>query len=123
MKRFEEPRVPLVQATAESLPFADESFDIAFSSFGAVPFVAEPARVMAESARVLRPGGHLGLVWNVRDERIPWVKRLGHLTMLLVSVTITAACTSLMRCGWLTSIERGRSMIVASNAARISPCS
>ncbi|WP_416259134.1 class I SAM-dependent methyltransferase [Gordonia jacobaea] len=57
MKRFDEPRVPLVQATAESLPFADESFDIAFSSFGAVPFVAEPARVMAEAARVLRPGG------------------------------------------------------------------
>ena len=37
MARFDEPRVPLIQATAESLPFADESFDIAFSSFGAVP--------------------------------------------------------------------------------------
>ncbi len=50
-------RVPLVQATAESLPFADGSFDIVCSAFGAVPFVADSAGVMAEVARVLRPGG------------------------------------------------------------------
>ncbi|GAC69911.1 class I SAM-dependent methyltransferase [Gordonia soli] len=50
-------RVPLVQAGAEHLPFADDSFDIACSAFGAVPFVADSARVMAEAARVVRPGG------------------------------------------------------------------
>lgn len=50
-------RVPLIQATAEALPFADVSFDIVCSSFGAVPFVADSAAVMAEVARVLRPGG------------------------------------------------------------------
>jgi SAM-dependent methyltransferase len=49
--------VPLVQAGAERLPFADASFDLACSAFGAVPFVAEPERVMREVARVLRPGG------------------------------------------------------------------
>jgi SAM-dependent methyltransferase len=49
--------VPLVQAGAEHLPFADASFDTACSAFGAVPFVAEPERVMREVARVLRPGG------------------------------------------------------------------
>jgi SAM-dependent methyltransferase len=49
--------VPLVQAGAEHLPFADGSFDLACSAFGAVPFVAEPDRVMREVARVLRPGG------------------------------------------------------------------
>ncbi|MGV9950264.1 MULTISPECIES: class I SAM-dependent methyltransferase [Rhodococcus] len=51
------PRVPLVQAGAEDLPFPDASFDIACSAFGAVPFVADSARVMREVARVLRPGG------------------------------------------------------------------
>ena len=49
--------VPLVQAGAERLPFTDASFDAACSAFGAVPFVAEPDRVMREVARVLRPGG------------------------------------------------------------------
>ncbi|WP_241386304.1 class I SAM-dependent methyltransferase [Rhodococcus sp. CH91] len=49
--------VPLVQAGAENLPFADASFDIVCSAFGAVPFVADSGRVMREVARVLRPGG------------------------------------------------------------------
>lgn len=49
--------VPLVQADAELLPFGDGVFDIACSAFGAVPFVADPGRVMREVARVLRPGG------------------------------------------------------------------
>lgn len=53
----DETAVSLVQATAEQFPFADESFDIVFSAFGAVPFVADSAQVMAEAARVLRPGG------------------------------------------------------------------
>jgi len=51
------PQVPLVQASADALPFLEASFDIACSAFGAVPFVADSARVMAEVARVLRPGG------------------------------------------------------------------
>jgi ubiquinone/menaquinone biosynthesis C-methylase UbiE len=49
--------VPLLQADATRLPFADGSFDAACSAYGAVPFVAEPAAVMREVARVLRPGG------------------------------------------------------------------
>lgn len=49
--------VPLVQADGGRLPFADGSFDLACSAFGAVPFVADSAAVMREVARVLRPGG------------------------------------------------------------------
>lgn len=49
--------VPLVQASADQLPFADESFDLACSAFGGVPFVTDSAAVMHEVARVLRPGG------------------------------------------------------------------
>lgn len=50
-------RVPLVQAGAEALPFADGSFDAVCSAFGGVPFVADSALVMREAARVLKPGG------------------------------------------------------------------
>lgn len=48
---------PLVEADAGALPFADGSFDMACSAFGALPFVADPARVFREVHRVLRPGG------------------------------------------------------------------
>ena len=49
--------IPLVQAEAAGLPFADGVFDLACSAYGAVPFVADSAAVMREVARVLRPGG------------------------------------------------------------------
>lgn len=50
-------RVPVVQADAGALPFADASFDLAFSAYGALPFSPEGARIMREVHRVLRPGG------------------------------------------------------------------
>lgn len=51
------PAVPLVQADAGELPFADASFDLACSAYGAVPFVADAEAVFSEVARVVRPGG------------------------------------------------------------------
>ena len=50
-------RTPLLQCDARALPFADASFDVVFTSYGALPFVADADRVLAEAARVLRPGG------------------------------------------------------------------
>ena len=50
-------RVPLVQADALSLPFAEGVFDIVCTAFGAIPFVADSGAAMLEVARVLRPGG------------------------------------------------------------------
>jgi SAM-dependent methyltransferase len=49
--------VPSVLGTATHLPFADGSFDVVFCSFGALQFIADIDVAVAETARVLRPGG------------------------------------------------------------------
>ncbi|TAK69759.1 MAG: class I SAM-dependent methyltransferase [Actinomycetota bacterium] len=54
--------VPVVQADAVALPFADGVFDLVCSAYGAVPFVADLAQLFAEVGRVLRPGGRW--VWS-----------------------------------------------------------
>jgi len=54
--------VPLVQASAEELPFAAGSFDLVFCDHGAMTFT-DPHESLPEVARVLRPGGQL--VFNI----------------------------------------------------------
>lgn len=49
--------VPLLQADAAALPLGTASVDLACSAFGGLPFVADASAVLAEVARVLRPGG------------------------------------------------------------------
>jgi SAM-dependent methyltransferase len=50
--------LPLVQGSAEELPFDAGSFDLVFCDHGAMGF-ADPERTVPEVARVLRPGGQL----------------------------------------------------------------
>lgn len=52
-------RLPVAQADVQRLPFADASFDLLCSAFGGYPFIPDAAAAVAESARVLRPGGRL----------------------------------------------------------------
>jgi len=71
------PQVPVALAAAERIPLRARSVD---TVVGAQTFHWwDLERALPEIARVLRPGGHLSLVWNLRDERIPWVRRLGRL--------------------------------------------
>ncbi|KEF17588.1 SAM-dependent methyltransferase [Streptomyces rimosus] len=69
--------VELVEADAGALPFRDASFDLACSAYGAIPFVADPVRVLREVRRVLRPGGRWGfsvthpIRWAFPDEPGP----------------------------------------------------
>jgi SAM-dependent methyltransferase len=65
------PGVPVVAATAEALPFADASLD-AITVAQAWHWFDHDAAT-AEAARVLRPGGRLGLAWNARDRSVSWV--------------------------------------------------
>ena len=65
------PGVRVLDATAESLPLPDASVD-AVTVAQAFHWFDAP-RAVAEIGRVVKPGGHLGLIWNVRDERVGWV--------------------------------------------------
>ncbi|MGI8434658.1 MAG: class I SAM-dependent methyltransferase [Nocardioidaceae bacterium] len=49
--------VPVVCATVDAIPFADRVFGLAFSAFGALPFVLDITQALREVSRVLRPGG------------------------------------------------------------------
>lgn len=49
--------VPTVLASGALLPFAPGSFDIVFCAFGAMQFLTDADNAVAQSARVLRPGG------------------------------------------------------------------
>jgi SAM-dependent methyltransferase len=69
------PGVPAHPGSAERIPLPDASVDVVLVA-QAWHWV-DPERALPEIARVLTPGGRLGLLWNVRDERADWVRRLG----------------------------------------------
>ena len=71
------PEVRVSQAPAEEIPAGDSSYDVVVAAQAFHWFDLDKA--LPEIARVLRPRGRLSLIWNQRDERIPWVKRLGKL--------------------------------------------
>lgn len=58
-----------VEADAEALPFDDASFDVVLSTFG-IMFAPRHEVAAAEAARVLRPGGRIGLACWCPDGRI-----------------------------------------------------
>jgi SAM-dependent methyltransferase len=68
------PSVQVLDGTAEAIPLADQSVDAVFAAQAFHWFAAD--RALAEISRVLKPGGGLGLIWNVRDEALLWVRKL-----------------------------------------------
>ncbi|MET0813283.1 MAG: class I SAM-dependent methyltransferase [Microbacterium sp.] len=69
------PHAVAMQGTGERMPLAEASIDAVV--FAQAWHWVDVGTATAEVARVLRPGGTLGLVWNLRDERVPWVRALG----------------------------------------------
>lgn len=65
------PGVQVLPGAAEALPLADGAADTVVCA-QAFHWFAN-AQALREMHRVLRPGGRLGLVWNVRDESCDWV--------------------------------------------------
>jgi SAM-dependent methyltransferase len=68
----------LVEAPAESLPFADDTFDTAVATL-VLCTIPDPVAAIAELARVLKPGGRLLYIEHVRSDdpdRARWQDRL-----------------------------------------------
>ena len=73
------PDTPALLGSAEQIPLPDSHVDAVLVAQAWHWFDAD--RAAAEVARVLRPGGRLGVLWNTRDERSGpgWVKDFGEI--------------------------------------------
>ena len=68
------PDVPVIPGTAEAIPLPAGFADAVVAAQAFHWF--RPRPTLREVARVLRPGGGVGLVWNLRDESVRWSHRL-----------------------------------------------
>ncbi|RQP23923.1 class I SAM-dependent methyltransferase [Piscinibacter terrae] len=68
------PQAKAVQGTATQMPLDSASADVVVCA-QAFHWFASP-EALSEMARVLKPGGRLALVWNLRDAQVPWVARM-----------------------------------------------
>lgn len=68
------PEVEAIAATAQALPLAGASLDAVVCA-QAFHWFADTV-TLREIHRVLRPTGNLGLIWNVRDESVDWVRQI-----------------------------------------------
>jgi len=70
----EHPEIRTLVGRAEQLPLDDAAVDAV--TFGQAWHWVDPSAAAVEAARVLRPGGALGLIWNIRDTRSGWAAEL-----------------------------------------------
>ena len=68
------PEIEVLDARAEELPLEDGSVDAAVAAQSFHWFDGD--RALAELARVMRPGAKLAIVFNVRDDSVPWIRAL-----------------------------------------------
>jgi ubiquinone/menaquinone biosynthesis C-methylase UbiE len=71
------PEVHALMGTAQAMNLPAASGDSVLCAQAFHWFATEEA--LAEIHRVLKPGGKLGLVWNVRDESVDWVGAISNI--------------------------------------------
>src|ERR1700689_3878605 len=71
------PQIDARSGSAQHIPLGDASLDAVVCAQSFHWFSTPEA--LQEIRRVLKPGGALGLVWNVRDDTVPWVAALSRI--------------------------------------------
>jgi SAM-dependent methyltransferase len=71
--------------TGEALPIGDHEVDAVI--FGQSWHWVDSERAAREATRVLTPGGVLAMLWNLTDDRVPWVAELDRITANPAGVT------------------------------------
>jgi SAM-dependent methyltransferase len=71
------PEAEVLEGRGEDIPLADASVDAVV--IASAWHWLDPERAVPEIARVLRPGGNLGVIWVSRDTRVDWVREFNAL--------------------------------------------
>jgi SAM-dependent methyltransferase len=100
---FEEvvPEVPVLSGTAEAIPLPDRFSDAVVAGQAFHWFDAR--RALPEIARILRPRGTLGLVWNIRDESPSWCRQI---TRIIDSIKAADRIPRTRDRGWKAAFDR-----------------
>jgi SAM-dependent methyltransferase len=69
------PTATALEGSGEAIPLPDHSADAVLAASAWHWMDAD--RAVPEIARVLRPGGRFGLLWNTPDRSVPWIADLG----------------------------------------------
>ena len=95
--------VELRRGELESLPLEDATVDVAFLAL-VLHYVVEPAAVLAEARRVLKPGGRV-VVLDMRphDRDLPYAEEMGHVWAGFEPERVT---------GWLEAAGFSQSSVV-----------
>jgi SAM-dependent methyltransferase len=75
--RRQSPGVEVVRGVGEAIPLRTGSADALLIS--SAWHWMNPELAVPEIARVLRPGGRFGLIWNSRDRELDWIRELDRL--------------------------------------------
>ncbi|WP_427130437.1 class I SAM-dependent methyltransferase [Pseudarthrobacter sp. S9] len=75
--RRTQPGVTAVEGTAENTGLEPEAFDLV--TVAQAWHWCDPRLASTEIARIIRPHGVLGLIWNQLDTSVPWVHRLSRI--------------------------------------------